>query len=57
MVYKSNFVAVVKTNGTILREKGESNDEVYLPFGNEYSLLLKNKNSKRVREKENNCLY
>lgn len=44
MVYKENFVAVVKCEGSILREK---NNIVTLPFGSEYSLLLKNLDSKR----------
>lgn len=39
MTYKDNFVAVVKHNGKILRER---NDFVSLPFGSEYSILLKN---------------
>src|SRR5271170_8257279 len=45
MVYKSNFVSAVKVNGKILREDGET---VTLPFGSEYSLLLKNLDSVRV---------
>lgn len=39
MVYNQNFVAVIKCNGKILREVGDS---VTLPFGSEYSILLKN---------------
>jgi len=39
MVYSSQFVAVVKCNGKVLRERS---DVVTLPFGAEYSLLLKN---------------
>lgn len=42
MVYKENFVVAIKSNGKILREFG---DTVYLPFGSEYSVLLKNLNS------------
>ena len=45
MTYKDNFVVEVKCNGKILRVK---NDSVYLPFGSEYSLLLKNLNSRRA---------
>ena len=45
MVYSNNFVVVVKCNGRILREK---DDFVTLPFGSEYSLLIKNLNSRRV---------
>ena len=39
MVYNEKFVVVVKCNGKILREIG---DVVTLPFGSEYSILLKN---------------
>jgi len=46
MTYKDYFVAEVKCNGRILRV---IDDKVYLPFGSEYSLLLKNLNTKRVR--------
>jgi len=45
MVYKNNFVAVVKCEGKILREKDEV---VYLKFGSEYSLLLKNLDSRKA---------
>jgi hypothetical protein len=48
MTYKEQFVAEVKVNGKILRVR---NDEVFLPFGSEYSLLLKNLNSKRASVK------
>lgn len=46
MVYQNKFVAAVKVNGKVLRE---SKDSVILPFGSEYSLLLKNLNSVRVK--------
>lgn len=46
MVYKNNFVAVVKCEGKILREK--LGNEVRLPFGSEYSILLKNKDARRA---------
>lgn len=46
MVYREQFVAVVKSNGRILREK--NNNELFLPFGSEYSILLKNLNSQRA---------
>ena len=39
MTYNNQFVAVVKVNGKILRE---INDVVTLPFGTEYSIMLKN---------------
>src|SRR5579864_4636358 len=45
MTYKRNFVAAVKVDGKVLRE---SADEVQLPFGSEYSVLLKNTNSVRA---------
>ena len=45
MTYYEKFIAVVKSQGKILRERG---DVVTLPFGSEYSLLLKNKNSKKA---------
>ena len=43
MVYKERFIAVVKCQGKNLREHGEV---VTLPFGSEYSLLLKNLESR-----------
>ena len=46
MTYKKNFVAVIKVNGQVLRE---SNDTVELPFGAEYSVLLKNLDSVRMQ--------
>lgn len=45
MVYREKFVAVLKVNGKILRE---FNDLVELPFGTEYSILLKNLNNQRA---------
>jgi len=45
MTYKDLFVAEVKVNGKILRVK---NNNVYLPFGSEYTLLLKNLSSKKA---------
>jgi hypothetical protein len=45
MTYKRNFVVAIKVGGKILRENG---DEVQLPFGSEYSVLLKNTNSVRA---------
>lgn len=46
MVYQSKFVACVKNNGKILREDG---DTVFIPLKSEYSILLKNLNSKRAK--------
>ena len=45
MTYKKNFVIAIKVNGMILRESAE---EVQLPFGSEYSVLLKNLNPVRA---------
>lgn len=45
MVYSNNFVAVVKSNGKILRE---NKNTVAVPFGSEYSILLKNQSSVRA---------
>lgn len=45
MVYSNNFVAVAKVNGKILRE---NQNTVAVPFGSEYSILLKNQNSVRA---------
>ena len=47
MVYNNNFVAVIKCNGKILREVSKEND-VILPFGAEYSILLKNLDNRRA---------
>jgi len=48
MVYKEQFIAVVKVNGKVLREQG---DVVTLPFGSDYSILLKNLDSRRASAK------
>ena len=45
MTYKDCLVAEIKLNGKILRLK---DDTAYLPFGSEYSLLLKNLNTRRA---------
>ena len=45
MVYKENFVVVIKCNGMILREK---DGYTTLPFGSEYSILLKNLDSRKA---------
>lgn len=39
MMYNNNFAAAIKVDGKILREFG---DTVYLPFGSEYQIRLKN---------------
>jgi len=45
MMYQDKIVTAIKVNGKILRESG---DTVTLPFGCEYSVLLKNLNSVRA---------
>ena len=45
MMYNKKLVASVKSGGKIMREDGET---VYLPFGSEYSLLLKNLNNRKA---------
>lgn len=45
MMYNNKLVASVKCGGKIMREDGET---VYLPFGSEYSLLLKNLNTRKA---------
>lgn len=45
MMYQDRFVVAIKNNGRVLREHG---DTTYLPFGCEYSILLKNKNTVRA---------
>lgn len=44
-MYSEKLAFAVKHNGRVLREHG---DTVHLPFGSEYSLLIKNKNSLRA---------
>jgi hypothetical protein len=48
MVYKKQFAAAIRVNGKILREKGE---QVFLPLGSEYQIILKNLNSVRASVK------
>jgi hypothetical protein len=45
MMYSNKLVASIKSNGKILRE---FNDKVYVPFGTEYSILIKNLNTVRA---------
>jgi len=45
MMYESKLAAAIKVNGKVLRE---FKDTVYIPFGNEYSILLKNLNTTRA---------
>jgi hypothetical protein len=44
-MYHNKLVASLKANGKILRE---FKDSVYIPFGSEYSFLIKNLNTKRA---------
>ena len=44
-MYQNKLVASLKANGKILRE---FKDTVYIPFGSEYSILLKNLDTRRV---------
>lgn len=46
MMYHNKLAVAIKSNGKVLREKGET---VYLPFGTEYSIFIKNLNNARVR--------
>lgn len=48
MMYNNKMVAVIKTGGRVLREVDST---VYLPFGCEYSILLKNLNTVRAEVK------
>jgi len=44
-MYNKKLIACIKADGKILREQG---DNVYLPFGTEYQIFLKNENDKKV---------
>jgi hypothetical protein len=46
MMYSNKLVASIKTNGQIMREQG---DTVYLPFGSDYAIYLKNLNTVRAQ--------
>ncbi len=45
MVYRESFICCVKVGGKIMRDNG---GEVVLPFGSEFSVLLKNKESRKA---------
>lgn len=47
-MYSKKVAAAIKVNGQVLRENG---DKVILPFGSEYSVLVKNLNSVRIKFK------
>jgi hypothetical protein len=52
MTFQNNFVAVIKTDGKILKEDRRSfAPVVYLPFGSEYSIKLKNLHSRKAQVK------
>lgn len=46
MMYSDKFVVAIKANGKILKE---TKDLVQLPFGSEFSVLVKNLNSRRAK--------
>jgi hypothetical protein len=48
MMFKQNFVTCIKVNGQVLRETAGT---VTIPFGSEYTILLKNLNSVRAQVK------
>lgn len=45
MMYSNKLATAVKVDGKILREQG---DQVFMPFGSEYSIYLRNLNSLRA---------
>ena len=45
MMHNNKLAVAIKTNGKVLREV---NDTVYIPFGSEYSIFIKNLNSVRA---------
>lgn len=45
-MYDNKFVVAIKNNGKILRE---NNNDVALPFGSEFSILIKNLNSVKAK--------
>ena len=45
MMYGNKLAAAVKVNGKVLRE---FKDTVYIPFGSEYTLLIKNLETRRA---------
>ena len=46
MMYSNNLAAAIIVGGKVLREFG---DTVYLPFGSEYKIRIKNLNSVRAK--------
>ena len=47
-MYLNKVAVAIKSNGKVLREQG---DNVYIPFGSEYSIQVKNLNSVRFSSK------
>jgi len=45
-MYSNKLAVAIKSAGKVLREFNK--DEVYLPFGKEYSIFIKNMNSVRA---------
>jgi hypothetical protein len=45
MMYGNKLAAAIKVNGKVLRE---FKDTVYIPFGSEYTILVKNLNTRKV---------
>ena len=48
-MYSNNFAAAIKVGGKVLREFNK--DNVYIPFGSEYTILLKNLSTRKVSTK------
>jgi len=46
MMYESKLAAAIKVDGKVLRE---FKDTVHIPFGSEYTVLLKNLNTSTER--------
>jgi len=46
MMYSKKLVAVIKVNGKVLREH---NENVHIPFGSEYSIMLKNLHTRKAQ--------
>lgn len=46
MMYSNNMAIAIKLHGKVLREVNK--DQVYLPFGSEYTILIKNLSTKRA---------
>jgi hypothetical protein len=49
MMYKNKLAVAIKSNGKVLREAGADKDTIFIPFGSEYSILIKNLESVRAQ--------